>query len=94
MKLLIVGDGPDLPMLRDLAVEEGVADRVVFAGYQYDVGHFYALMDVFALASAWEAFGLVNAEAMRCGLPVVATRRGGHPRRGGGGRDGVARAAP
>lgn len=77
VKLLIVGDGPDLPMLRDLANREGIADRVLFAGYQFEVGHFYAMMDVFALSSAWEAFGLVNAEAMRCGLPVVATRVGG-----------------
>lgn len=79
LKLLIVGDGPDLPMLRDLARKEGVADRVIFAGYQPEPGHFYALMNVFALASAWEAFGLVNAEAMRCGLPVVATNVGGIP---------------
>lgn len=79
LKLLIVGDGPDLPMLQDQAEQEGVADRVIFAGYQPEPGHFYALMDVFALASAWEAFGLVNAEAMRCGLPVVATNVGGIP---------------
>lgn len=79
LKLLIVGDGPDLPMLRDLAKQEGVDDLVIFAGYQPEPGHFYALMDVFALASAREAFGLVNAEAMRCSLPVVATRVGGIP---------------
>lgn len=79
VKLLIVGGGPDLPMLRELARELGVANRVIFTGFQHPVGHFYALMDIFALASEREAFGLVNAEAMRCGLPLVATRVGGIP---------------
>lgn len=78
-KLLLVGDGPEREGLERLANELNVRERVVFAGFQFHVGHFYALMDVFALASAREAFGLVNAEAMRCGLPVVATAVGGIP---------------
>ena len=78
-RLLIVGDGDDRTMLEDLARTLGVADRVVFAGYQGDTRAFYELMDIFALASAHEAFGLVNVEAMFAGLPVVATRVGGIP---------------
>jgi len=79
VKLVLVGDGPERPGLERLASDLGVSDRVLFAGFQLDTGPFYALMDVFALASAREAFGLVNAEAMRCGLPVVATAVGGIP---------------
>lgn len=79
VKLLLVGDGSERNRLERLAKELGVRDRVIFAGYQFIVGHFLGLMDVFALASEREAFGLVNAEAMRCGLPVVATRVGGIP---------------
>ncbi|GLK58324.1 glycosyltransferase [Azotobacter vinelandii] len=78
-RLLIVGRGPDEGMLRELAGRLGVAAQVRFAGYQADPQPCYALMDVFALASAMEAFGLVLVEAMQAGLPVVATRVGGIP---------------
>jgi glycosyltransferase involved in cell wall biosynthesis len=78
-RLLIVGRGPDEGMLRELAGQLGVAAQVRFAGYQADPQPCYALMDVFALASAMEAFGLVLVEAMQAGLPVVATRVGGIP---------------
>lgn len=78
-RLLVVGTGPDERALRALAKSVGVADCVVFAGYQEDPGPFYSVMDVFALASAHEAFGLVLVEAMYHTLPVVATRVGGIP---------------
>lgn len=78
-RLLVVGKGPDEGMLRELAGQLGVAAQVRFAGYQADPQPCYALMDVFALASAMEAFGLVLVEAMQAGLPVVATRVGGIP---------------
>lgn len=64
-------------MLQAHARELGVAERVVFAGYQYDTGLMYSIMDVFALASDREAFGLVLVEAMLYRLPVVATVAGG-----------------
>lgn len=79
LKLLIVGDGPDLEALKAHAARLGVSERVIFTGFQANVGHYYALMEVFALGSATEAFGLVLAEAMRAGLPVVATNVGGIP---------------
>lgn len=78
-RLLIVGRGPDEGALRELADRLGIAAQVRFAGYQPEPQSCYALMDVFALASAMEAFGLVLVEAMYAGLPVVATRVGGIP---------------
>jgi len=39
----------------------------------------YAAADVLVVPSRWEAFGLVAVEAMRAGLPVIATRVGGIP---------------
>ena len=77
--LLVVGDGDDRAMLETLAGQLGVAARVHFCGYQAVPADFYPAMDVFALASAHEAFGLVLVEAMHAGLPVVATRVGGIP---------------
>lgn len=79
VKLVLVGDGRERPGLEQKAQKLGIFDDVIFAGFQYDVDKFYAIMDVFALASEREAFGLVNAEAMRRGLPVVATAVGGVP---------------
>ena len=75
--LLIVGSGDDLEMLKSLVADKGLDGRVVFTGYQHDVEDFYGMMDVFALLSVHESFGLVVAEAMFCKLPVLATRVGG-----------------
>jgi glycosyltransferase involved in cell wall biosynthesis len=79
LRLVIVGGGEDEAMLRSLAAECGVAHAVVFAGYQGDTRPYYELMDIFILASAHEAFGLVLVEAMLAGVPVVGTSVGGIP---------------
>ncbi|MEX0930301.1 MAG: glycosyltransferase [Candidatus Paceibacterota bacterium] len=76
-RLLIAGDGPDRARIERHARERGVADRVVFTGYVEDIDTLYGVMDVFVLASAHEGFGLVIAEAMMHGLPVIATKVGG-----------------
>ncbi|WP_158220609.1 glycosyltransferase family 4 protein [Kineosporia sp. A_224] len=55
----------------------GVAGAVRFLGYRADVPDVYAALDVVVLASRWEGFGLVVAEAMAAGRPVVATDVGG-----------------
>lgn len=78
-KLFVIGDGPDRTKLESLVQELGLDNHVVFAGYQGQARRLYPLMDLFALASAREAFGLVLAEAMMAGVPVVATRVGGIP---------------
>ena len=78
-KLLLVGDGPDSAVLRELSHDLDVDDSVVFTGYRGDTRRLYPLMDVFALASTHEAFGLVLVEAMLSGVPVVATKVGGIP---------------
>ena len=78
-KLLIVGEGPDENALQALAVQLGVGDGVLFVGYQAETRPYYDVMDIFCLASAHEAFGLVLVEAMLADLAVVATRVGGIP---------------
>jgi glycosyltransferase involved in cell wall biosynthesis len=78
-RLLIVGDGPDRQVLKRLSSELGLSNEVIFAGYQESPRDFYDLMDVFVLASAHEAFGLVLVEAMLSDVPIVATNVGGIP---------------
>jgi glycosyltransferase involved in cell wall biosynthesis len=59
----------------------GLADRVWQLGpvSQEDLPALYHMADLFLLASLNEGFGLVLLEAMACGTPVIAARRGGVP---------------
>ena len=76
-RLLMVGEGPELPGGRALAQELGVSKDVVFLGKQQSVEHILACGDLFLLPSAYESFGLSALEAMSCGLAVIATEIGG-----------------
>jgi glycosyltransferase involved in cell wall biosynthesis len=75
--LLLVGDGPLEPALRQRAIGLGIQDRVVFAGRvsDEDLPAYYQASDVFVLPSIarTETFGVVQVEAMAAGLPVVST---------------------
>jgi len=75
--LQLVGDGPDLDRWRDWVENRGWSHRVVFHGLSLDVPAILARSDVFVLASRWEGFPNSILEAMRAGLPVVATDVGG-----------------
>ena len=72
-RLMIVGDGDLGPSLRGLAGELGVAERVIWAGFQLDPWPFYASADLFVLASRLEGQPMVLLEAMASGLTVVST---------------------
>jgi N-acetyl-alpha-D-glucosaminyl L-malate synthase BshA len=78
-RLLMVGDGPDMPEASRLARALGVADDVEFLGEQDHVVRLLSAADVFLLPSAQESFGLAALEAMACEVPVVASRVGGLP---------------
>jgi glycosyltransferase involved in cell wall biosynthesis len=71
--LMFLGTGAGEADLRALAVELGVADRVVFAGFHPDPTPFYMTADLFVLSSDYEGFGNVIVEALACGTPVVST---------------------
>lgn len=79
--LRIVGDGDDLPRLRDLAANLGVARAVEFTGPLGDevLRAEYETCDLFALPSRREGFGLVFLEAMTHGKPCIGARAGGTP---------------
>jgi N-acetyl-alpha-D-glucosaminyl L-malate synthase BshA len=78
-KLLMVGDGPDLPAALRLAASLGVAGDVDFLGEQDLLAPLLSVADVFLLPSIQESFGLAALEAMACSVPVVAARIGGLP---------------
>jgi N-acetyl-alpha-D-glucosaminyl L-malate synthase BshA len=78
-RLMLVGDGPELRGVRELAKELGVADRVKYLGETPDVPRVLSCADLFLLPSSHESFGLSALEAMACSVPVLATRAGGIP---------------
>jgi glycosyltransferase involved in cell wall biosynthesis len=74
-RLLIAGAGPLGGELERLARDAGVAEKVRLLGAVPDLRPYYHAADVFALPSVArsEAFGIVQMEAMACGVPVVNT---------------------
>ncbi len=78
-RLVIIGDGPERPVLERLARDLGVGARVLLPGMTNDIAPFYGAADVFVLPSLSEGSPNVLLEAMSCGLPIVATRVGGVP---------------
>jgi len=70
---VIAGGGDLEDYLRDLALEMGVSDRVHVLGPRRDVPALMHAVDVFAMPSIWEGFGLVLLEAMAAGRPIVAS---------------------
>jgi len=76
-ELELVGDGPLLPQAQALAEELDLGERVRFLGRRLDVDRVLAGAQVFVLASRWEGLPLTVLEAMRAGLPVVASDVGG-----------------
>jgi glycosyltransferase involved in cell wall biosynthesis len=75
--LVIVGQGPLAAELQARAASCGLTVR--FAGHRVDVPALLAAADVFVLPSVWEGQALILQEALRAGVPVVATRVGGNP---------------
>jgi glycosyltransferase involved in cell wall biosynthesis len=68
--LLLVGDGPARPALEQLAIIEGVADRVLFAGRVRHPREMLCAMDIFACPDQ-NTWGLAVLEAIAAGLPTV-----------------------
>jgi glycosyltransferase involved in cell wall biosynthesis len=88
-RLLVAGTGAREPRYRDLVASLGCQDLVTFLGFRRDLPDLMAAVDLVVLPSVAEAFGLVLAEALYLGTPVVATRVGGIPEIVDDGIDGV-----
>jgi glycosyltransferase involved in cell wall biosynthesis len=73
LRLAIAGDGPLRSTLEHLARALAIADRVRFLGNWDDVPALLRSVDLFALASKFEPFGVALLEAKAAGLPIVAT---------------------
>jgi 1,2-diacylglycerol 3-alpha-glucosyltransferase len=78
-RFLVVGNGPSEEAIRQTFEQRGLGPRLILAGKQTGPAlcAAYRAMDFFAFASQSETQGMVLAEAMAAGLPVVALNASG-----------------
>ncbi|GAA5784515.1 glycosyltransferase [Chitiniphilus shinanonensis] len=72
-RLLLVGEGREREALQQQAAQLGLADKVIFAGFQREPLPWVAAMDVCILASSSEGLPRVVLEAMLLGKPVIGS---------------------
>ena len=72
-RLLLVGEGEDLPVLQEKAKTLGILDRVIFYGTSDRVERLLWGMDALIFPSRFEGLGIVAVEAQAAGLPVVCS---------------------
>lgn len=77
IKVDFIGDGPDLARVKNIAKALKVEDTVRFLGNRTDVPALLPRYDGCLLISQWEGFPISILEAMRAGLPVIASNVGG-----------------
>lgn len=71
--LVILGEGPDRPLLETMIEDLNLRGRIRLAGVLHQQYAALKQADLFVLSSRHEGFGNVLVEAMACGLPVIAT---------------------
>ncbi len=69
---IIAGQGPDEELLKNMVLQLGLKDRILFHGLEKNMERFYQGLDGFVLTSHFESFGLVVIEALANGVPVFS----------------------
>jgi glycosyltransferase involved in cell wall biosynthesis len=76
-RIQFAGTGPTMEDIERKAAGMGIAEHVQFLGDRSDIADVLRRASIFALPTNWEGFPLSILEAMRAGLPIVATDVGG-----------------
>ena len=79
-RLVIVGDGPDMAMLRSVVRNLGLERKVYLVGRRTsaEMARYLAAADMFVLNTGYEGFSHQVLEAMSAGVPVITTSVGGN----------------
>lgn len=78
-KLLLIGDGPERPVLESYSRKLACHNDIRFLGKQEQMEDILPIADLFLLPSEYESFGLAALEAMAAEVPVISTNAGGLP---------------
>ncbi|MBE6842207.1 MAG: glycosyltransferase family 4 protein [Ruminococcus sp.] len=70
---LVCGSGDMLDNCRKLSDDLKISDRVIFAGYRYDIFEVVHIADIFLFPSYREGLGVAPIEAMSAGVPIIAS---------------------
>lgn len=70
-RLLLVGEGEDLPALRERAGALGITEKVIFYGLSDHVEELFWAMDAFVMPSRFEGLPVTAVEAQGAGLPCL-----------------------
>lgn len=73
VKLLFVGDGELLSVIKKKAIEKKVSSHVIFTGLRVDTERMYQAMDCYLLPSLWEGLGISLIEAQASGLKCICS---------------------
>ena len=73
VRLIILGEGYERPMLENLARELKIESDISMPGFSNNPFAYMKHANLFVLSSAWEGFGNVLAESLALGTPVVST---------------------
>lgn len=72
-KLMLIGTGPDLKIVKEYAEKKGISDRIIFTGAINNVADYLNAFDIFTLPSNFEGQPFVVIEAMASGLPLIVS---------------------
>jgi glycosyltransferase involved in cell wall biosynthesis len=77
VRLIVVGDGPQLGLLKSEAEQLGISEAVTFEGYQADPRRYHRQAHVYLCTSYNETFSMTLAEAMLSGMVCISASVGG-----------------
>ena len=72
-KLMLIGTGPDLKIIKEYAEKKSISNRIIFTGSINNVADYLNAFDLFTLPSNFEGQPFVVIEAMASGLPLVVS---------------------
>lgn len=73
VRCLVVGEGEERPAVERRITDHGIGEMVELKGFVPELADYYDEADVLVVPSYHEDFGLIYAEAMSCGTPVIGT---------------------